>query len=281
MCENGKISDDTELYKISEFSRITRLTAKALRYYEQEGILKPSARDVNNYRLYNENDYGKARMIALLREFGFSIMEIKDVLEICEDSEDLACVMKEKIDFIQENIKKEKSLIRNLSKKISEKEKGGKANMKYEIEVKEIPKVKVASIRYRGEYGDVGKYMGTLYKEIKNDADGVPFQCYFDAEYKESADMELCVPIKKVFEARQTVIKELPAIQAISTIHTGSYDRIGEAYKALMDYAKKNNIQCGLPSREIYLKGPGAIFKGNQDKYVTEILIPVLDSENK
>lgn len=270
-------NDDTRVYKISEFSRITRLTAKALRYYEQEGILQPSARDWNNYRLYNEGDYEKAKMIALLREYDFSIMEIKDVLEICQDSEDLACIMKEKITFIEENIKKEKTLIRNLSKKLSEKEKGEKADMKYEIEVKQITKVKVASIRYQGGYQDVGKHIGTLYKEVKNEAAGAPFQCYYDAEYKENADIELCVPIKKTIDVRQTTVKELPAIQALCTVHTGSYDKIGEAYKALMDYARKHDISCGLPSREIYIKGPGAIFKGNPDKYITEILIPVLN----
>ena len=68
------------MYRIGEFSRITSLTVKALRYYDEEGILSPSERDKNGYRLYNETDYEKARQIVLLRELDFSIMEIKDCL---------------------------------------------------------------------------------------------------------------------------------------------------------------------------------------------------------
>ncbi len=41
------------MYKISEFSRITNLTVKTLRYYDEEGILLPSHRDAyNGYRYY-------------------------------------------------------------------------------------------------------------------------------------------------------------------------------------------------------------------------------------
>ena len=55
------------MYKIGEFSKITSLTIKALRYYEEQEILCPSERDKNGYRLYNDQDYERARLIALLR----------------------------------------------------------------------------------------------------------------------------------------------------------------------------------------------------------------------
>ena len=57
------------MYKIGEFSKITSLTIKALRYYEEQGILCPSERDKNGYRLYNDQDYERARLIALLRDW--------------------------------------------------------------------------------------------------------------------------------------------------------------------------------------------------------------------
>lgn len=47
------------------------------------------------------------------------------------------------------------------------------------------------------------------------------------------------------------------------------------AYKAILDYAGEHDLKCLTPSREIYLKGPGMIFKGNPNKYVTEIIIPI------
>ena len=76
------------MYKIGEFSKITSLTIKALRYYEEQEILCPSERDKNGYRLYNDQDYERARLIALLRGLDFSIMEIRDCLLYTSDAAD-------------------------------------------------------------------------------------------------------------------------------------------------------------------------------------------------
>ncbi|MGL5086701.1 MAG: GyrI-like domain-containing protein, partial [Clostridium sp.] len=140
---------------------------------------------------------------------------------------------------------------------------------------KSILEVTVASLRYQGKYSDVGEYIKSIYKVVKGKASGTPFNIYYDGEYKEIADIEVCVPIKKHIENSSVVIKKLPGITGISTIHYGEYNELKNAYKALYDYANKNNISCKYPSREIYLKGPGMIFKGNPSKYITEIIIPV------
>ena len=108
------------MYKIGEFSKITSLTIKALRYYEEQEILCPSERDKNGYRLYNDQDYERARLIALLRGLDFSIMEIRDVISNYGGEEDLSYFLKEKQAQILERIAGEKALF---SAGISESEK--------------------------------------------------------------------------------------------------------------------------------------------------------------
>ena len=50
------------MYKISQFSKISGLTVKALRYYDEENILKPSFRsEENQYRYYNDKDLKNIR----------------------------------------------------------------------------------------------------------------------------------------------------------------------------------------------------------------------------
>lgn len=262
------------MYKISDFSKITNLTAKTLRYYDEEGILVPSYRDTNSYRYYDENDFQKAQLIALLRELDFSISEIKDVLANYECVEDLAYFLEEKKSMIMEKIEREKALIKKLDL-YTELKKTEVNSMNYQIEIKEFEPVTVASIRYKGRYSDVGKYIGTIYKAVKGRAAGAPFNCYYDAEYVEEADVEICVPTKGLIESQQGVTaKKLPKIKAICATHTGSYETLNLAYKALLDYASEHNIECKTPSREIYIKGPGMVFKGNPNKYVTEIVMP-------
>jgi DNA-binding transcriptional MerR regulator/DNA gyrase inhibitor GyrI len=263
------------VYKIGEFSKITNLSVKALRYYDEENILKPSYRcEENSYRYYDDNEFKKAELIVMLRELNFSISEIKDVISIYQDKADVSYILEEKKDMIKKKIMKEKALLKKINLYI-------KPNLleddivNYKIEIKDIPAVRVASIRYKGKYSDVGMYIGRIYKAIKSGAKGQPFNCYYDGEYKEEADIEVCVPTSKQVNDSTITTKELAEIRAISTIHTGSYESINMAYKAVFDYAEENNINFSIPSREIYIKGPGMIFKGNPSNYITEIIIPI------
>ena len=262
------------MYKISDFSKITNLTVKALRYYDEEGILVPSHRgEENSYRYYDEKDYQKAQLIATLRILEFSILEIKDVLANSNDSADLSYYLEEKRSMIESKISNEKELIQKINLYIKPNNMEDN-EMNYKIEIKEIAPVIIASIRYKGKYNDVGKYIGKIYKAVKNNSAGPPFQCYYDAEYKEEADIELCVPTTKLIIDPIISSKKLPKIRAICTTHLGSYEKINLAYKALFDYANEHSINCLTPSREIYIKGPGMIFKGNENNYVTVIIIP-------
>jgi len=61
--------------------------------------------------------------------------------------------------------------------------------------------------------------------------------------------------------------------------HKGPYGNLGRSYARLMAYIEEREYKSLLPSREIYLKGPGLIFKGSPRNYLTEIQIMV--SEGK
>ena len=268
------------MYKISEFSKITKLSVKALRYYDEEKILVPACRDQETgYRYYSGDDFKKAELISLLRSLEFSIAEMREVVASCSDESDLACYLEEKRSMIEAQIRRERDLIKKMNLYIKPKGMEEK-KMDYKIEVKDIPEITVAAIRYRGRYDEVGKHIGKLYKAVKGDGAGAPIQCYHDAEYREEdADMELCLPTKKLISHPDITAKKLPKVRAISTTHTGSYGKLNLAYKAIFDYAEEHGLSCLTPSREVYVKGPGMIFKGNEDRYITEIIVPIKDQD--
>ena len=147
--------------------------------------------------------------------------------------------------------------------------------MNYEIKIRDIEPVLAATLRFNGRHKDAGKHFPDIYKALKGQSAGSPFFCYYDKEFKEIADIELCVPVSEKKELRGIIIKELPRIKAVSTVHTGSYETISNAYKALSEYIIEKQLKTDLPIREIYIKGPGMFFKGNPDKYITEIVIPL------
>lgn len=263
------------MYKISEFSKITNLTVKTLRYYDKEGILVPSFRDPQNgYRYYTEEDYERAEWVLFLKEMEFSIMEMKDVLENCESRQDFTYFLEEKKRAVEARIRKDRALLKKYAV-YSEEPGKQEGKMNYEMQIKNLEPLLAATMRYRGDYGSCGKYYGQIAKAAKSKIAGTPFNMYYDEDYSPEAEIEVCYPVSSEVSGTGIVTKRLPGVKVLTTVHHGSYSKIGQAYKALLDYAAEHGYKCLIPSREYYIKGPGMVFRGNEDKYVTEIAVPI------
>lgn len=263
------------MYRIGEFSQITRLTVKALRYYDQEGILIPSGRSDSGYRLYSQEDFQKARRIALLRESGFSIAELREVLPQCQDDGDLRCFLEQKQEQLSREIRKKRAAIQDIGRRLTTLERANQHMHNYTFTIQEFPAVRVASLRTRAPYSQTSDHFSTLFKSVKGGAAGAPFNLYYDGEHADPADLESCVPLKAGVSPAGVEIRELPAIRAVCTVHVGSYDTLNYAYKALLDYAAQEGLELDLPAREIYQRGPGMLFQGNPEKYETLLAIPL------
>ena len=66
---------------IAELERRTGVSRHTLRYYEKEGLLLEVARRGNNYRDYSEQSVQRVTMMRQLKELGFSLREIRDILD--------------------------------------------------------------------------------------------------------------------------------------------------------------------------------------------------------
>lgn len=152
--------------------------------------------------------------------------------------------------------------------------------MNYKIEIKDIEPIRVATMRYQGPVTEVSKVFPNVFKAIKGKANGAPFFCYYvmDKETK-IGEMELCVPTAETPNGNGVTVKDMPRIKAICVTHVGSYETMQYAYQAIDRYAQENNLFLQPPFREVIIKGPGMIIKGNPDKYITEILFPLKEGE--
>jgi effector-binding domain-containing protein len=148
-----------------------------------------------------------------------------------------------------------------------------------EIVEKNVPDIRIAAIRWKGRYGEVGRYFGRLAKYVHRYIVGKPFNMYYDEGYKEEdADIETCFPVREDKEIKAPAdisIRTLPGGKVASIVHKGPYDQLGRSYEKIALYIKQNNHKVTAPPREIYIKGPGMIFKGNPKNYLTEIQIPI------
>ena len=80
----------------------------------------------------------------------------------------------------------------------------------------------------------------------------------------------------KAFKRKTEIIcREFKGGKCVSLIHKGPYDDLHKSYKKIFNYCRDKNYKTLVPSREIHLKGPGMILKGNPKNYLTEIVLMI------
>ena len=70
---------------IGQLSRESRVTPRAIRYYERLGLVPPPRRSESNYRLFDASAAERLCFIATCRSLGFSIADIGDLLKVMDD----------------------------------------------------------------------------------------------------------------------------------------------------------------------------------------------------
>ena len=100
-----------KLYKPAEFAKIVGMTKRALRHYNQFGILKPSFENKSGHKFYSEESFFEAQRILSLRFIGFSLDEIMDIQKSHKD-------MKESLRLQQEVLEEKVNQINAIIKAI-------------------------------------------------------------------------------------------------------------------------------------------------------------------
>ena len=99
---------------IGEAAERSRLPAKTIRYYEEAGLLSPSARGANGYRQFSENDVHRLRFLQRARGLGFSMQDCRELLSLYDDrkrsSADVKAIAQHRLEDIERKIAELESL---------------------------------------------------------------------------------------------------------------------------------------------------------------------------
>ncbi len=101
---------------IGKLSKMVGVTNDTVRFYERYGLIDPAGRNESNYRLYRVEDVERLRFIKRAKNLGFTLNEIKELLELSQDPEAAKADIKERTEKKIEDIKQN---IRDLSKILS------------------------------------------------------------------------------------------------------------------------------------------------------------------
>ena len=268
---------------IGRFSVVTRLSLKALRYYDEKGILTPKAKDpFTGYRYYTGDQIALGVKISTLTNLGFTLEETTGILE-AEDEGDRASVEER----LRARLQTTKSEITRLERVATLLANGKDEMLKMTLTdpvVKETPALRVISKRAKGEYGPtigrlIGELMQCLYSPDNQRAFvkmvGPIMTIYHDHEMREEdADIEVAIPITGRVTLTDTGIevRNLPPQRVVSLIHKGSYETIGQAYAKLNEHIMKNGLEYAGPVMDLYLNDPNKV---PREEVMTEIQAPV------
>jgi MerR family transcriptional regulator, thiopeptide resistance regulator len=101
-------------WKVGDLARLTGLTVRTLRYYDQIGLFSPSGHSDTGHRLYNEADIRRLQQILSLKDLGLSLEEIQMVLKGHEHTpSDIVTVQ---IERVRKNIKIQQKLLAELER---------------------------------------------------------------------------------------------------------------------------------------------------------------------
>jgi DNA-binding transcriptional MerR regulator len=267
------------LIPIGRFSRVCRLTIKALRHYDDAGLLVPAWVDPSSgYRYYTYAQATQAEVIRVLRTLDMPLDEIREVLQAA-DTDVAAKVLDRHRGRLESELDRQTRMLAFLHRLI---DKEG-IPMLYEVTIKQVPAQHVAVLRRRTTAAtigdDVGRSFGAVSAAVARSGAGFagpPFLVMTEMVDADGGELEVGFPVATPFTDDGDVVgRAEPATLVAATLHHGPYDEEGPAYQTVDAWVQEHgHASAGLP-REVYLTDPDET--PDPADYVTEIQFPIAE----
>jgi DNA-binding transcriptional MerR regulator/effector-binding domain-containing protein len=268
------------MLKISDFARLAGVSPKALRIYDEMGILKPSAVDRwTSYRYYSISQLAALNRILALRDLGFSLDQIAALLRDGLPPAVVRELLRAREQELRNHLSDEQARLQRIQARLRSLEQEDHMP-EYEIVLKNVAPMRVAALS-----GTIPNFSGLeaqwdkLYDYLR--PHGVPWSIPNLIIWHEPDDpdvvmaVEVAAPLPadaQVPAGDGVTVYTLPGGLMATAVHHGGYDTIGDAYNALYRWLEQNGYTLTAPTRQLHLA-----YAHDQppDTYVTELQFPV------
>jgi DNA-binding transcriptional MerR regulator len=280
------------MFRIREFARFTRVSAKMLRHYNELGLLKPAHVDTaTGYRYYAANQVPRLNRLIALKDLGFSLEQIANLLNEELSPEELRGMLKLRRAEIKLQLHLEEERLAQVEARLRYLEEQAQLPH-FDVVVREVAAQWVAALRQTVTDDELITQMFDeveyFLAEHRARAAYSPLMLYYDgADGDEQQDVEVAVPVTHALTGTERIrvyeLERLPT--AACVVYEGSYERGLEAVQILSAWVEANGYEVCGPQREVYLRFgandseklrlPKAFLAENSQQYVTEIQLPV------
>ena len=274
------------MIRIGSFARIAQVSTRTLRLYDKLGLLKPAAVDpLTDYRYYSIDQLPRLNRILALKDLGFSLDQIAEVLRGDLSADQLRGMLTLKRAEVERRVAEEQAKLARIAARLHQIEQEHALDG-YEVVLKRVEPQWVAAVR-----GKIADYITSepifirLYAELdaflakRGVRQHGPRMALFHEPDAHDHDIQVqagvLLPARMPGDGR-VEIYEMPGVARMAcVVHHGPYDEtLIQANTAILKWIDANGYRIAGPTREIYLQYQVG---GDPARFVTEIQLPVED----
>lgn len=266
------------MFKISEFSKLSQVPVKTLRFYDQLELIKPAYKDLQSgYRYYTSDQLLLLHRILVFKDLGFTLDQIRQLIQDDVSPAEMRGMFRLKQAEIQSLIQSETERLRRIEARLEQIERCETPHR--EILVKKVDPLMVVSVRETTNranipylFEEIGEYVSRNWGAEPSSHMVVWHNC---PECESSINLEIACPISQPLpDTDRFKIKLLPEVTVASVRHFSRPDTDAPVSIELGSWIEKNGyrISTDMPSREHYLSRQ----EGSESRYVTESQMPIV-----
>ena len=251
---------DRSLFSIGEVARALDITRRAILYYEEFGLIQPDVKDgATGNRYYTIDTFVKLRTIRILQSLGLSLSDIRGYYNGAFDLPPLIRHLETLRDELDRHIESLKE----------------RSDAAPQVKLVRLPQQTV----YRRVYTAptvaerTALLRSTALEGMRLYGTDISHRMYLtESPIDRPDETAFCVAVPP--ESAGEHIAVLPAAQALSLYHHGSYETLPAAVRQLLAYARENGLTPGGTVRRIYLEGPPQ--HSDPARFITQVVLPLL-----
>ncbi|NGM83519.1 MerR family transcriptional regulator [Paenibacillus sp. 7124] len=268
------------MFKISEFSKLSQVPAKTLRFYDQLELLKPAYTDQQSgYRYYTSEQLLHLHRILAFKDLGFTLEQIKQLLKDNVSIAEIRGMLRLKQAEMHSLIQSETERLRRIEFRLEQIERQSDGLSRYEVVVKKVEPLMVATLKATTSRASIPGLFEEIDEYLTWNGISLPVthmvMWHGCPECESSIDVEIACPIpRKLQDTARFQTKLLPEMTVASVTHMSRPDADTPVSIDLGAWIEENGYRISpeMPSREVYISPQ----ESNKLRYVTESQMPIL-----
>lgn len=271
------------MLNIGEFARLGQVTPRMLRHYDEIGLLKPDRVDPSSgYRYYTARQLGSLHRIVALRDLGFSLGQIGEVLAEDPPIEQLRGMLRLRRAQIEQTVGEEQERLRRVEAHLRALEGSDTVDVQ-DIVIKNTRPIRVAEAVEGGlTHADIGAAFGRLLPQVIAHLEsagvrrGISVACYED-EGGTASEGEIVLHAgfeigdQDLSHSDKVQVVDLPVVEVAAAVYRGGDEGIVPAWETLVRWIEDSGYRLIGDCRELYHEW----HDGDSSRNVTELQQPI------